>query len=112
MLGSQSNDDGSSVRQGDLSSHCGPSRKRRASEAKEEKDPAKETLDGTALAEFFTGPGGRQTRAIFLVFGIPRDDGHYPQHRVNPSDKAQSPTGNPQAKARAGQARSQSCMSA
>jgi hypothetical protein len=37
---------------------------------KEEKDPAKEAFDATALAQFLFGPGGRQARAVLLPLGM------------------------------------------
>ena len=51
-------------------------------------------LDATTLAEFFSGPGGRQTGAIFLVFGIPRDDdSDSTKHSMNPGNEAQTSIG-------------------
>src|SRR6266487_4892357 len=64
---------------------------------KEEEDPAKEAFDGTAFAQFLFGPGGRQTGAIFLSFGVPRDDGYCAQKRMDPADEAQTPIGGIQA---------------
>ena len=55
-------------------------------------------LDATTLAEFFSGPGGRQTGAIFLVFGIPRDDdSDSTKHSMNPGNQTQAPIGGIQA---------------
>jgi hypothetical protein len=58
---------------------------------KEKKNPSKEALDATTLAEFFSGPGRRQAGAILLVFGIPRDDST--KHSMNPGNEAQTPIG-------------------
>src|SRR5260370_19979637 len=91
LLGSQSDDDGGRVSQSDLSNHGGPPRKRRTLQVKEEKHAAKEAFNGTAFAQFFFGPGGRQTGAIFLAFGVPRNDRHRTQDPVNPGDETQAP---------------------
>jgi hypothetical protein len=40
-------------------------------QTKEEEEPAKEAFNGTAFAQFFFGPGWRQTRAVLLSLGIP-----------------------------------------
>ena len=55
---------------------------------KEEEDATKEAFDGAAFAQFLFGPGGRQTGAIFLPFGIPGDDGDRAQDRMDPGDEA------------------------
>src|SRR6266849_6106243 len=93
LLSSQSDDDGGRVGEGDLPNHVGPSRKRRALQVQEEKNATKEALNGTAFAQFFFGPGGRQTGAVFLAFRIPRDDRNSAQGRMNPGDEVQPPIG-------------------
>ncbi len=75
-MGSQGDDDGSCVREGDLPNHSGPAKERRALQVKEEKNAAKEAFDGAAFAQLLFRPGGRQTGAVFLAFGIPGNDGH------------------------------------
>ena len=64
---------------------------------KEQEDAAKEAFDGTALAEFFFGPGGWQARAVLLPLGIPGNDGDRVQGDVNPGDESQAPIGGVQA---------------
>ena len=59
----------------------------------EEKNAAKEAFDATAFAQLLFGPRGRQTRAIFLAFGIPGDHGYRTQGGMNPSDELQAPIG-------------------
>jgi hypothetical protein len=49
---------------------------------KKEKNAAKEAFDGTPLAEFFSGPSGRQAGAVLLVLGIECHDGNSPQDRM------------------------------
>src|SRR5436309_15094247 len=60
---------------------------------KEEEDAAKEAFDGTTFAQFLFGPGGRQTGAIFLPFGVPRDDSYCAQDRMDRGGEAQTPIG-------------------
>jgi hypothetical protein len=45
-------------------------RKRWALQAKKQKNAAKEAFKRAALAQLFFRPGGRQTGAIFLAFGV------------------------------------------
>jgi hypothetical protein len=63
----------------------------------EQEDAAKEAFDGTALAEFLFGPGGRQARAVLLPFGVPGNDRDCMEGSVDPGDEAQSPIGGVQA---------------
>ncbi len=51
---------------------------------KKEENPAKEALDGNALAQLLSGPGGRQAGAIFLTFGVPGGDGDGVQSSPHP----------------------------
>jgi len=60
---------------------------------KEKKNAAKEAFNGAALAQFLSRPGGRQTGAVFLTFGVPRNDGHRTQDTVNPANETQTPIG-------------------
>ena len=69
---------------------------------KEEKDPAKEAFDAPALAQFLFGPGGRQAGAVLLPLGCEGQG-----TRGCPF----FPSGQPQAKAKAGQERNQSRIS-
>jgi len=55
---------------------------------KKEKNAAKEAFDGAALAQFISGPGGRQAGAVLQVLGIERHDGDSAKHAMNPSDEA------------------------
>jgi hypothetical protein len=64
---------------------------------KEQEDAAKEAFDGTALAEFLFGPGGRQAGTVLLPLGGPGDDGGGMQSGVDPGDEAQAPLGSVQA---------------
>ena len=66
LLGSQSDDDGSRVGEGDLPNHGRSPKQRWTLEVKEEENPAKEAFNATAFAQFLFGPGGRQTGAITL----------------------------------------------
>src|SRR6266487_1524576 len=59
LLSSETNDDGSGVGQGDLRDNLGPATERWTLEMKKEKNPSKEALDATPLAQFFFGPGRR-----------------------------------------------------
>src|SRR5258708_4061286 len=93
LLSSQSNDNGSRVRQGDLRGNGGPTRQWWTLEMKEEENVSKEALDTAALAQCFFGPGRRQTGAVFLTFGMPRNDGNGTQDGVDPHDQAQPPIG-------------------
>jgi len=47
-------------------------------QTEEEEDPAKEAFNGTAFAQFVFGPSGRQTRAVLLSLGIPRNHSNGP----------------------------------
>jgi hypothetical protein len=38
--------------------------------AKKQKNAAKEAFNGAALAQLLFRPGGRQTGAVFLAFGV------------------------------------------
>src|SRR6266576_6351003 len=60
---------------------------------KREKREASEAFDGTALAKFFSGPGWGQARAVLLVLGVPRHNGHSPKDPMNPSNQTQAPIG-------------------
>jgi hypothetical protein len=62
-------------------------------QVKKEEDAAKEALDGTALAEFFFGPGWWQAGAVLVAFGIPGDDRDSVEARMDPSNEAQAPIG-------------------
>jgi hypothetical protein len=42
--------------------------------SKKEEDATKEAFNSTAFAQFLFGPGGRQAGAVFLTFGVPRND--------------------------------------
>jgi len=64
---------------------------------KEEKNASKEALDATAFPEFFFGPGRRETGAILLTLGIPRNDGYGSKYGMNPGNEAQTPIGSIQA---------------
>ncbi len=76
-----------------MSSHGGPSSQRRTLQTEKEKDSSEKAFNGTALAEFFFGPGGRETGAVFLAFGIPGDHGDCSYHAVNPGNQVQAPIG-------------------
>jgi hypothetical protein len=94
LLGGQGNENSSRVGEGDVRGDSGPAAEWRALQAKEAEqaeDAAKEALDAGALAEFFGGPGGRQTGAILLSLRIPGDDGHRPERRVDPGNEASAP---------------------
>src|SRR5713226_8730142 len=93
LLGNQSDNDGSRVRQGDLCGNGGRTRQWWTLEMREEENASEEALDTAALAQFFFGPGRRQTGAVFLTFGIPRNDGNGTQDGVDPHDQAQPPIG-------------------
>ena len=54
---------------------------------KEKDDTTKEAFNGTAFAQFFFGPGWRQTRAVLLALWVPGDDGDRSQRGVNPMDE-------------------------
>jgi hypothetical protein len=60
---------------------------------KKQEDAAKEAFNGTAFAQFLLGPGGRQTAAVLLLFGIPGNDRDRSQDGRNPSNEAQTPIG-------------------
>ncbi len=60
---------------------------------KEEKNAAKEAFDGTTLAQFLFGPGGRQAGALLLTLGIPRNASFGTKDGMNPGDEAQTPIG-------------------
>ncbi len=64
---------------------------------KKEKNAAKEALDSTAFAQFFSGPGWGQAGAVLAVLGIVGDDGHCPKHSMNPGNQTQAPIGGIQA---------------
>ena len=59
----------------------------------EEKNAAKEAFDTTPFGQLLFGPGGWQTGAIFLAFGIPGDHGYRAQGGMNPNDELQAPIG-------------------
>src|SRR2546421_8286306 len=56
-----------------------------------EKHTPKEAFDGATLAQFFSGPCGRQAGAVLLVLGIPSDDGDCSKHAMNPGNQTQAP---------------------
>jgi len=60
---------------------------------KKEKNAAKEAFNATSFAKFFSGPGGRQARAVLAVLGIEGHNGHSPKHAMNPSNQTQAPIG-------------------
>ena len=60
---------------------------------KEEENASEEALDAAALVQFLFGPGRRQTGAVVLAFGIPRNDGNGTQDGVDPHNQAQPPIG-------------------
>ena len=93
MLGGQTNDTRGSVREGDLPLDGRPATQRRALQVKEQENAAKEAFDGTALAQFGFGPGGRQAGAILLTFRIPGDDGGGMESLMDPGNEAQAPVG-------------------
>src|SRR5260370_7800694 len=93
LLGSQSDDNGGRVGQSDLPSYGGPARQRRTLQAKEQKNATKKAFNGAAYSQFPFSPSGRQTGAVFLSFGIPRDNHHRTQDPVNPGDEMQAPIG-------------------
>src|SRR5207302_534066 len=93
LLSSQTNNDRSGIGQGHLRSDLRPATQRWALEVKKEKNAAKEAFDGTALAEFFSGPCGRQAGAVFLVLRVPRHNSHSPKCLMNPSNETQAPIG-------------------
>ena len=90
MLCSKSDNNGGGVGQGDLSGESRPATQRRALQVKKEEDAAKKAFDGAAFAEFFFGPGGRKTGAVFLSFGVPGNDGNRAQDRMDPNDEAKT----------------------
>jgi len=57
---------------------------------KKEENPAKEALDGGALAQLLSSPGGGKAGTVLLAFGIPGNDGHSTQDGVDPADKLQA----------------------
>jgi len=87
-MGSQSDDDGSRVGEGDLPNHGGPAKERRTLQVKEEKYPAKEAFNATAFAQFLLGPRRRQTGTVLLSLGIPGNDRNSAQSCMNPGDEA------------------------
>ena len=60
-------------------------------QAKKEEDAAKEAFDGSALPQFFLGPGWWQARAVLLAFGVPGENGSGSQRGMDPADQLQSP---------------------
>src|SRR5437660_8293636 len=87
LLSSKANNDGSGIGQSHLGSDLRPARQRRTLEMKKEENAAKEAFDGAPLAEFISGPGGRQAGAVFQVLGIERHNGDGPKHGMNPGNQ-------------------------
>jgi hypothetical protein len=54
---------------------------------KKEENAAKEALDGTSFAQFFSGPSWRQAGAVLLVLGVPCHDNYGPKDAMNPSNQ-------------------------
>ena len=93
LPGSQGDDDGSGIGQGHLPDDGRPARVGRPLQTKEEENPAKEAFNGTAFAQFFFGPRGRQAGAVLLSLGIPWNHSNGSQGRVDPVDELQAPIG-------------------
>jgi hypothetical protein len=93
VLSSETNNDGSGVSQGHRRDHFGPATQRWALQMKKEEHAPKEPFNTPACAQFFFGPRGRDTGALLLVLGIPRDDRNRSKHAMNPSNEAQAPLG-------------------
>ena len=55
---------------------------------KEVEHPTEEALNRTAFAQLVSGPGGREAGADFLPLGVPGNDGHCAQDRMDPGNEA------------------------
>src|SRR5260370_1578363 len=93
LLSSQTNNDGSGIGQGHLRSDLRPATQRWALEVKKEKNAAKEALDATSFAKFFSGLGWGQAGAVLLVLGIPCNDCDRSKDCMDPGNQTQAPIG-------------------
>ncbi len=94
LVGSQSDDDGSCIGQGDARRYRRPATQRRPLETEESEqaeDSTEEAFNARTFAEFLGSPGRGQAGAIALPLGIPGHHGHCSQHGMNPGDQAQPP---------------------
>src|SRR5260221_12213524 len=87
LVGGESYHEGGRIDQGHVGGDRRPAAQRRALQAErteQAEDAAKEALDGAALAQLVSGPGGWQAGAIRLPLGISGDECDGAEQGVGP----------------------------